>query len=127
VCGENLFAKHSIHYSTLPTYFMGFSIWNEQNVCLSWDETIEWFTLMGITSVPVLYDGLYDEQLIRMLSKEMHWDTTEGYVVRVADPIPYRDFRHSIAKFVRKGHVQTTKHWMRGQRIERNLLVKSDR
>src|SRR3546814_9804484 len=30
VCGENLFAKHSIHYTALPTYFMGFSIRSEE-------------------------------------------------------------------------------------------------
>jgi hypothetical protein len=33
VCGENLYAKRSIHYVDLPSYFMGFSIWNERNVC----------------------------------------------------------------------------------------------
>jgi hypothetical protein len=42
ICGENLYAKHSIKYSNLESYFLVFSIWNEQNVCLSWDDTIEW-------------------------------------------------------------------------------------
>lgn len=59
VCGENLYERHSIAYEDLPTYFLGFSVWNERNVCQSWDDTLEWFALLGITPVPVLYDGLY--------------------------------------------------------------------
>ncbi len=34
VCGENLYAEHSIGYGNLLTYFEGFSIWNERNICL---------------------------------------------------------------------------------------------
>ncbi len=123
VCGENLYAKHSIHYDNLSTYFMGFSIWNERNVCLGWDDTIEWFKLMGITPVPILYDGLFDEATIKELWNEKDWDGCEGYVIRLADAIRYGDFRNSFAKFVRKGHVQTVKHWMHGQRITPNLLL----
>lgn len=123
VCGENLYAKHSIQYVDLKTYFMGFSIWNERNICLSWDDTLEWFSLMGITPVPVLYDGLFDEKVIRKLWNEKDWGESEGYVLRLADPIGYSDFRHHIAKFVRKGHIQTVKHWMHGQPIERNILA----
>lgn len=122
VCGENLYAKHSIHYTDLPTYFMGFSVWNEHNMCLGWDETQEWFELLGIQSVPVLYDGLFDEKLIRALWTEKQWGTSEGYVLRDAEAISYGDFRNKVGKFVRKGHVQTAKHWMQGQRIEPNGL-----
>lgn len=120
VCGENLFAKHSIAYRNLPSYFMGFSIWTERNVCLSWDETLEWFALMGVTPVPVLYDGVFDERAIRALYDAKDWETREGYVLRVADEIPYGEFRSKVGKFVRKGHIQTTKHWMHGRRIEQN-------
>lgn len=124
VCGENLFAKHSIHYKDLPTYFMGFSIWNDRNVCLSWDETMEWFQLLGITPVPVLYDGIFDEAAIKDLWNPKNWAEDEGYVIRVADEIEYSQFKHKYAKFVRKGHVQTAKHWMYGQAVERNVLSK---
>jgi hypothetical protein len=123
LCGENLFAKHSIRYTALPTYFMGFSLWNERNVCLPWDETLEWFELMGVTPVPVLYDGVFDEKVICALWNEREREEREGYVVRVAAPIAYGEFRRKVAKFVRKGHVQTVKHWMYGQRIERNELA----
>jgi hypothetical protein len=111
VCGENLFAKHSIGYDNLTTYFMGFSIWNEKNICLSWDETLVWFDLLGITPVPVLYDGIWDEVIIRKLyDSKKDWHTREGYVVRLAEEFPYGKFRTSVGKFVRKGHVQTAPH-----------------
>lgn len=123
VCGENLYAQHSIAYQALSTYFMGFSVWNERNVCLGWDETLEWFDLLGITPVPVLYDGIFDELAIRRLWSARDWANREGYVMRLAEPIPYGDFRHKVGKFVRKGHVQAVKHWMHGQPIKPNGLA----
>ncbi len=125
LCGENLYARHSIGYAALPSFFMGFSLWNECNVCLPWNETLEWFQLLGVTPVPVLYDGIFDEARIRALWGDSQWDASEGYVVRVADAIPYADFRFLMGKFVRRGHVQTNKHWMHGQRIEPNSLASS--
>ena len=101
---------------------MGFSVWNDRNICLSWDETQEWFELIGIQSVPVLYDGIYDEKIIVNLWKQLNPLHNEGYVVRVADEIAYSDFRRKVAKFVRKGHVQTQKHWLFGQPIKPNKL-----
>jgi len=124
VCGENLYAKHSIEYNALETYFMGFSLWNDRNTCMSWDDTVEWFTLMDIKPVPVLYDGDFNEKTIRALWDIKDWKQCEGYVVRLADSFSYGEFKHKAAKFVRKNHIQTTKHWMHGQRIEPNTLLK---
>lgn len=123
LCGENLYAKHSIRYDDLSSYFMGFSLWNEKNVCLSWDETQEWFELLGVTSVPVLYDGIYDEETIKKLWTDADYDTSEGYVLRVADEFAFKKFRHCVGKFVRPNHVQTTRHWKYGQRVEPNGLA----
>lgn len=123
ICGENLYAKHSIGYGSLPTYFMGFSVWNDKNECLSWDETTEWFSLLGIQPVPVLYDGVFDEDHIKTLWYKEMWDSCEGYVVRVAEVFSYGEFRLKVGKFVREHHVQTVPHWRYGQRIERNGLA----
>jgi hypothetical protein len=126
VCGENLYAVHSITYSALPTYFMGFGVWNAFNQCLPWDETLEWFDMLGIKAVPVLYDGEYDEAKIRAcvdFSKD--WAAVEGYVIRLARGFEHREFRNCVAKVVRANHVQTTQHWSRGQRIVRNGLALS--
>lgn len=113
VCGENLFAMHSIHYQNLADYFLVFSTWRK-NVCLSWDETCEWTELLGLKTVPVLYRGPWDEKLIRELHiEERDGDTCEGYVVRTAGEFTYGQFRTHAAKFVRAQHVQTHGHWMR--------------
>lgn len=124
ICGENLWAEHSIHYDNLKSYFYGFSIWNEKNECLSWDETLEWFELFNIIPVPVLYDGIWDEKKIRAIEKDLKWESNEGYVVRLAESFTYGQFKNSIAKFVRKGHVQTTKHWRQGRAFTPNEILK---
>jgi hypothetical protein len=125
VCGENLFAEHSIKYDDLESYFYGFSIWNERNFCLDWDLTLEYFELMGIKPVEVIYDAVFNEQDIRQLVKKLNSEHDEGYVLRTADGFSYGDFRHSMAKFVRPNHVQTVKHhWMMQQVIPNKLKSK---
>ena len=118
VCGENLYARHSISYDDLPSYFLGFSIW-DWLTCLSWDETVEWFDLLGVTPVPVLYEGIWDEALIRGLTEES--DRVEGYVVRLRSSFSYRDFRTSVAKFVRNDHLRTPERWSR--QVEANGMA----
>lgn len=122
ICCENVYAEHSIHYENLESYLYGFSVWDETNTCLNWDETIEWFNLFGVAPVPVLYDGIYNEDTLRKLWNDMDANTQEGYVVRLADSFQYGEFYKSVAKMVRKDHVQTTKHWMHGQRVVPNKL-----
>lgn len=124
ICGENLWAEHSIHYDNLSSYFYGFSLWNERNVCLSWDDTLEYFSILGVTPVPVLYDGIWDEKEIRKIEKTLDLLKDEGYVIRLADSFSYGQFRNSVAKFVRDGHVQTTKHWRAGRQFIPNGLEK---
>lgn len=124
ICGENLWAKHSIHYEALPSYFQGFSIWNELGECLSWNETKEWFQLLGVTPVPVLYEGPFSERVLHEIESKLSWDKDEGYVVRLARGFKQSEFRRSVAKYVRAGHVQTTSHWRAGQRFTPNGLVK---
>lgn len=122
ICGENLFAEHSIRYENLKSYFYGFSIWNDKNICLSWDETLEWFQLFGIEPVEVIYRGIFDLIILKNFAKQLDTEKEEGYVVRLAGEFNYRDFNKCVCKFVRKDHVRTIKHWMHGQEIKKNLL-----
>ncbi len=122
VCGENMYAEHSIRYKDLDTYFYGFSIWNEKNICLGWDETCEWFHLLGIMPVPTLYRGIYDEAKIKTLWSQDKWESMEGYVVRLTSEIPYGRFKYDFAKFVRTNHVNHAKHWMYGRSVIKNGL-----
>ncbi len=69
-----------------------------------------------------IYDDVYDEEKIKALWNPRDWKTTEGYVLRLASSFHYKDFKNSVGKFVRKSHVQTVKHWMFGQAMEKNEL-----
>jgi hypothetical protein len=122
ICGENLWAKHSIHYTDLSSYFLGFSIWDDANTCLSWDDTLQYFEIIGIEPVTVMYDFIWDESKIQNLHKELVEGKDEGYVVRLADSFHYDNFNSCVAKYVRKEHVQAdSKHW-RTQEIIPNML-----
>ena len=72
----------------------------------------------------VAIEVVRDEKVIRALEKQLSWDKNEGYVVRVADSFTYGQFKTSIAKFVREGHVTTTKHWRAGRHFTPNELFK---
>jgi hypothetical protein len=121
ICGENLWAKHSVSYTELKSYFYGFSIWDSFNIALPWEDTIEYFEMLGVTPVPVLYSGVWNEVAIRDLAGRMNLSKTEGYVVRLADSFHYNNFNTSVAKFVRKGHVQTDKHWRHSALVPNTL------
>lgn len=120
---ENCYAEHSIRYKNLDSFVYGFAVWDNQNRCLGWDDTLEWFSLLGIPSCPTLYQGPWNEELIKKLhSPTFDGDDCEGYVVRIKDGFSYGDFKKSVAKYVRKGHIQTNKHWMIGQAVIKNKL-----
>ena len=119
ICGENLYAKHSVGYDSLETYFEVFSIWNEENVCLSIDDTLDWCELLGLIHVPILYRGKFDEDFLK--NYKIDTKKVEGYVIRLADSFKYEDFNFSVAKWVRENHVQTNDHWMYNKIIKNKL------
>lgn len=123
VCGENMFAKHTIHYDNLESYFYCFSVWNEKNECLSWNDTIEWAKLLDIILVPVLYDGIWDVNIVKEFCNN---DTREGFVVRITDSFSYIDFKKSVAKFVHNKFKNNLKnedtfHWRYSKLVKNNL------
>jgi len=115
VCGENMYAVHSIEYEELTHYFYVFNI-VFNGVVLSWDDTCSWADVLGVPTVPVIDVGVVTELPI---PKESEFGTTcEGYVARNADAFGVSDpyFKENIAKNVRKGHVQTDEHWTKNWR-----------
>ena len=126
LCGENLYARHSIEYENLSSFFNLFSIWNEQNETLSWDETTTQAAALGLTMVPVIYRGLWNERAVRDLPETLDFKHQEGFVVRLAQSFSFADFSHSIAKWVRKGHVQTDQHWMFAEVVPNRLSDRSE-
>jgi ATP-dependent RNA circularization protein (DNA/RNA ligase family) len=111
ICGENLYMEHSIHYSNLSAYFQVFNIWNN-NICLSFDDTVEWCNILGLHTVPVLYRGTITELELKQFHQNLNFTCQEGYVIRLASSFLYNDFGTTVAKFVRKDHVNTDAHVM---------------
>jgi len=124
LCGENVFARHSIAYNALSSYFLVFGVY-EGDLCLSWDETQDWVHLLNLDHVPILYRGVWDEAKVKACwtgkSTASPGDEQEGYVVRLAERFKMDDFATSVAKFVRKNHVQTDDHWMYQEIVPNNL------
>lgn len=122
ICGENLFARHSISYENLPSYFLAFSIWDENNTCLNWDDTVDFLNEWELCHVPILYRGIWDEEKIKKcFTRNSEYGEQEGYVIRLINSFDYNDFNKCIAKFVRKNHVQTNDHWMHNEVIKNKL------
>jgi len=80
ICGENMFAKHTVPYNQLNSYFLAFSIWNSDNYCLNWEETLAYLDILGLEHVPVIYDGIYDEGILKGL--DCNGVQKEGWVIR---------------------------------------------
>lgn len=118
ICGENMWAVHSIEYTDLGSLFKVFSIWDGP-VNLDWDTTEEWSHLIGLDTVPVIYRGPWQGQDHLDEVFAPYSERHEGYVVRTAKGFDRDDFGTHMAKWVRKGHVQTDKHWAHGP-IRRN-------
>lgn len=122
ICGENLYALHTIPYDNLVSYFNAFSVWEERR-CMSWHETIGICNMLDLHTVPVFYRGIFDQELIhKAFPATYNGDLTEGYVIRLADDFMYDDFQKSIAKFVSKSFIiADDKHWMQGRVVPNKI------
>lgn len=120
ICGENMFARHSISYNDLESYFYGFSAW-EGDTCLSWDDTVTYFELLGITPVRVLWRGLYNPETLCNIVNSIDTNVVEGMVVRNENAFKLDEFSENACKWVRSNHVQTESHWMHSQIIPNTL------
>jgi len=127
VCGENLFAKHSIFYDNLESYFQVYSIWNNDNMALSWIDTEKMCKDLGLKTVPVLHTPfIFDKvtnSVLKLHGDNLNTNKMEGFVIRNTKSFHYQDFDVNVAKWVRAKHVQTSDHWM-SQKIIPNKLKK---
>ena len=125
LCGENLYAKHTIKYTDLKSFFNLFSVWIDME-CLSWPTTVEYAQILGLETVPVFYQGIYNkEKIIEAFNQYDKINPSEGYVIRMRDGFPYQDFRKSVAKYVKPEFRQAINsshgHWI-SQKIEPNEI-----
>jgi len=122
ICGENLYAQHSVMYDDLAGYFQIFNIWDDFNRAISWDDTVMFAEFLGLPTVPVLYRGEFLPDRIENAWKAIPRES-EGYVVRVDTEFHADDFRKNVAKYVRKDHIQTDSHWMNQAVVPNQLAV----
>ncbi|WP_367646929.1 RNA ligase family protein [Ruegeria arenilitoris] len=120
IVGEYLFARHSIAYSRLPTYFLGFA-YVKGNVVQSWDATLLRFAELGISPVPVLFRGQFSEKSIADVISNLDLSTQEGFVVRTTAAYAEEAMPTHLAKYVREGHVQSETHWMNAELVKNGL------
>lgn len=140
VCGENMYARHSITYDDLESYFLIFSIWDRVR-CLPWDETVEWVDLLhavldemgnygdpNVGLVPVIQKRGWAEAERTPLEIWQDYAMSgeresEGFVVRARSGFSMAEFQTSVAKYVRADHVRTEQHGWRYGTYERNGLA----
>ena len=120
ISAENMYAQHSLTYTDLPSYVLGFAAWDGRT-CLSWDDTVAMMNSLDIQMVDVLWRGVWDEKAIRSLWSDKDENTHEGYVVRTTRSFDFKDFGSNVRKFVRKNHVQTDTHWMHKEVVPNGL------
>jgi len=120
IFGENTFAIHSIEYTEMDSYFYIFAIYDtDTNTWLSYDDMVAEAKRIDIPTVPLLFRGTVMDMawVNKWMDKYMkgHFSLLggplEGFVLRIADAIPGDKFQEFVAKYVREGHVQTSKHW----------------
>ena len=77
--------------------------------------------MLDVVPVPILYDGPWHDGLVEELARGIDPVRQEGFVIRLADEMPYPlglgdrgRFFTGVAKWVRRSHVATTEHWMSG-------------
>jgi hypothetical protein len=127
VVGEYVYAKHSIHYKKLTSYYYVFAVFNPTQ-CLSWEDTVAFCLDAGFTMVPTLWAGKWPgESEIHKYAwtgHSMYGGEQEGYVIRDVRSFPLDDYHNHIAKYVRAGHVkEDAKHW-KSTIVLANLLNK---
>ena len=120
LCGENMYAEHSIHYDDLLSYFLLFSVWDDEGA-LSWSDTESLAADLGLQTVTVLFQGVLTEEKLKLIWDSIDKESVEGIVVRDVKAIPYDQFENKVFKLVRPNHVQTDEHWMKKEVVKNDL------
>ncbi len=129
IFGENLYAVHSLRYRQLPAHFFVFGV-RELGRWLSWEETKFYAAMLGLPTVPELgvfappaSQQVFEQEVLAIVQGNGAFDpcnahsgtpaTMEGIVTRNVNGYAVEDFSRNVFKYVRKGHVQTDRHWTR--------------
>ena len=112
VTGESLYARRSVAYDNLSSYFQVFAIFDENDIIIDWDRTESYCHLWGFDLVPVLYRGPDFKAARNAWHEQCNAATSEGYVIRYAGNIESGPELYSKrGKWVRPNHVNTRDDW----------------
>jgi len=125
--GENLWAEHAIRYPDgyLQGYFYLFSIWENGDTCLSYDDIVMYADLFDLPMPREVIRGVFNEDFekkLKVAASMLNTTLEEGFVVRVTRSFKREDYSRCVAKYVRKGHVQpNAEHWLKNARQNGSL------
>ncbi|MEH6740573.1 MAG: RNA ligase family protein [Sulfitobacter sp.] len=120
IVGEYLFARHSVAYDNLQSYFIGFA-WIIDGTVQAWDATLERFSTLGIQPVSVLHRGPFNDAAVNAVLGDLDLSKQEGFVVRTTSEFQEANMATHMAKYVRADHVQSETHWMRAEIVKNEL------
>ncbi len=117
--GEWCYLKHSIHYTQLPDWFLGFDIYDRQaNLFLSVEKRNIFFTICQIEPIPHIYKGLIEKKALIDLLKttsKLYSGPVEGLYLRHEAGA----FLKQRAKIVRTDFIQEIEeHWSKGPLVK---------
>lgn len=150
VFGENMYAKHSIHYGCegcceernqgppVSDIFLVFGVYDTRyNLWLSWWETEQVAEDIGFPTVPVVDKtsiGVDEDMIGSVANGDQLFKTKyttigedvvdqghEGIIVRSAYPFHYDQFGRKLGKYVRPNHVQTDEHWSHQETVRNDI------
>lgn len=121
-CGENLHIEHSIKYENLESFFLAFGVWtNEPNILIDWDTTLNMLAESGVKTVPIVWRGILTPEIVKELWESLDKTVHEGLVFRPVEQVAAEDFHKEVFKLVRRGHVQTDKHWKHKEKVKNKM------
>jgi hypothetical protein len=123
VSGESLYARRSVGYNSLPSYYLVFGIWDENATLLSWEDTETVAGEIGLHLVPTIYQGEEFGAAITAWESAGLAGRSEGFVVRSGGAIAADEFDQKVMKFVRANHVTTSADWRHRDDFDLNGLA----
>jgi len=118
--GECMFGIHSIEYDNLQSFFYLFGVLENDSIWWSWEKTEALAQKYNLALPPVVFRGSTTISEIKMLMDDrinqpsglgLGQVKPEGFVIRKTKAFPSSEFLGSIAKYVRKNHLQTDTNW----------------
>eukprot|EP01084_Bolivina_argentea_P290673 499351_1 len=135
IFGENMTAIHSIKYNNLTSYFYIFAVYNPYTkIWYSVKDVQKIANKLNIPTAPLLFKGNFNslKEIKNWMDKEIQNQSMlgsknrEGFVIRIDSSFPMKQFQKSMAKYVRKGHIQTDKNWIRNWQKAQLVYIHND-